>query len=119
MCFHNAPDNPACGRPETARISNRLSTDVCRNREGPTAPVTDQKPISARIEDPDALRQALLARYETLSPQAQKLAGFVLENPDEVAFLSVRRLAQVARSEERRVGKACVSTCRSGWSPYH
>src|SRR3546814_331789 len=25
----------------------------------------------------------------------------------------------LARSEERRVGKACVSTCRSRWSPYH
>src|SRR3546814_20888487 len=25
----------------------------------------------------------------------------------------------VARSEERRVGKECVSTCRSRWSPYH
>src|SRR3546814_14472841 len=25
----------------------------------------------------------------------------------------------VARSEERRVGKKCVSTCRSRWSPYH
>src|SRR3546814_11596729 len=24
-----------------------------------------------------------------------------------------------ARSEERRVGKECVSTCRSGWSAYH
>src|SRR3546814_11587741 len=24
-----------------------------------------------------------------------------------------------ARSEERRVGKACVSTCRYRWSPYH
>src|SRR3546814_232325 len=23
------------------------------------------------------------------------------------------------RSEERRVGKECVSTCRSRWSPYH
>src|SRR3546814_14309278 len=23
------------------------------------------------------------------------------------------------RSEERRVGKGCVSTCRSGWAPYH
>src|SRR3546814_11447569 len=23
------------------------------------------------------------------------------------------------RSEERRVGKGCVSTCRSRWSPYH
>src|SRR3546814_13662845 len=25
----------------------------------------------------------------------------------------------VRRSEERRVGKECVSTCRSRWSPYH
>src|SRR3546814_5933878 len=32
-----------------------------------------------------------------------------------------RRLArrQTNRSEERRVGKECVSTCRSRWSPYH
>src|SRR3546814_16018952 len=30
-------------------------------------------------------------------------------------FLDVRH----ARSEERRVGKECVSTCRSRWSPYH
>src|SRR3546814_15249149 len=27
--------------------------------------------------------------------------------------------AVAARSEERRVGKECVSTCRSRWSPYH
>src|SRR3546814_2820588 len=26
---------------------------------------------------------------------------------------------RVYRSEERRVGKECVSTCRSRWSPYH
>src|SRR3546814_16502785 len=25
----------------------------------------------------------------------------------------------IKRSEERRVGKECVSTCRSRWSPYH
>src|SRR3546814_17164298 len=25
----------------------------------------------------------------------------------------------VVRSDERRVGKECVSTCRSRWSPYH
>src|SRR3546814_4659516 len=29
------------------------------------------------------------------------------------------RSGGVLRSEERRVGKACVSTCRSRWSPYH
>src|SRR3546814_11925088 len=28
-------------------------------------------------------------------------------------------ITHVDRSEERRVGKECVSTCRSRWSPYH
>src|SRR3546814_8674232 len=28
-------------------------------------------------------------------------------------------LRRIRRSEERRVGKECVSTCRSRWSPYH
>src|SRR3546814_9845169 len=28
-------------------------------------------------------------------------------------------LFEEIRSEERRVGKECVSTCRSRWSPYH
>src|SRR3546814_21136297 len=28
-------------------------------------------------------------------------------------------LVQLLRSDERRVGKECVSTCRSRWSPYH
>src|SRR3546814_6732263 len=30
-----------------------------------------------------------------------------------------RRAMEQERSEERRVGKECVSTCRSRWSPYH
>src|SRR3546814_10592850 len=29
------------------------------------------------------------------------------------------RESAIVRSEERRVGKECVSTCRSRWSPYH
>src|SRR3546814_12403459 len=29
------------------------------------------------------------------------------------------RFSTGRRSEERRVGKECVSTCRSRWSPYH
>src|SRR3546814_13544525 len=28
-------------------------------------------------------------------------------------------LTNRSRSDERRVGKECVSTCRSRWSPYH
>src|SRR3546814_15838045 len=30
-----------------------------------------------------------------------------------------QRRQEWTRSEERRVGKECVSTCRSRWSPYH
>src|SRR3546814_15604212 len=30
-----------------------------------------------------------------------------------------RETQRFLRSEERRVGKECVSTCRSRWSPYH
>src|SRR3546814_3715066 len=49
---------------------------------------------------------------------------FVLHNPFAKypiprGFLSHPRLCEVTRSEERRVGKECVSTCRSRWSPYH
>src|SRR3546814_19614448 len=34
------------------------------------------------------------------------------------ARLAAQRVG-ARRSEERRVGKECVSTCRSRWSPYH
>src|SRR3546814_5277484 len=37
----------------------------------------------------------------------------------EAAGRPVDALKGVLRSEERRVGKECVSTCRSRWSPYH
>src|SRR3546814_14142802 len=33
--------------------------------------------------------------------------------------LSLTGPSLLMRSEERRVGKECVSTCRSRWSPYH
>src|SRR3546814_17360100 len=37
-----------------------------------------------------------------------------------IIFLSLASIILGAvRSEERRVGKECVSTCRSRWSPYH
>src|SRR3546814_7263358 len=37
--------------------------------------------------------------------------------PDTTGPWLARKTA--LRSEERRVGKECVSTCRSRWSPYH
>src|SRR3546814_12613155 len=41
--------------------------------------------------------------------------------PDMPAYFHLTRDPQGrdVRSEERRVGKECVSTCRSRWRPYH
>src|SRR3546814_15121865 len=39
--------------------------------------------------------------------------------PDEVTRILTEYQAMAVRSEERRVGKECVSKCRSRWSPYH
>src|SRR3546814_1817031 len=36
-----------------------------------------------------------------------------------ISFLTGAAISPKLRSEERRVGKECVSTCRSRWSPYH
>src|SRR3546814_792895 len=50
----------------------------------------------------------LLGIIETKHPDAPRAFSGKRKSPDD------RK-----RSEERRVGKECVSTCRSRWSPYH
>src|SRR3546814_19189589 len=45
--------------------------------------------------------------------RARRPRAFSISSPSPPA-ISFR-----ARSEERRVGKECVSTCRFRWSPYH
>src|SRR3546814_20078248 len=78
-----------------------------------------------------------LARFETQRAQleadnlkrrgeaeqvAAKLEGMtvtVIRQAGESGQLYGSVNSRDIRSEERRVGKECVSTCRSRWSPYH
>src|SRR3546814_1077852 len=53
-----------------------------------------------------------LYQQGALKPDSQLSGRFVFD--DKAADVGA-----VMRSEERRVGKECVSTCRSRWSPYH
>src|SRR3546814_13758798 len=48
----------------------------------------------------------------------QLSATRMLRLPSDASGLSFR-IQPSARSEERRVGKECVSTCRSRWAPDH
>src|SRR3546814_20835080 len=52
------------------------------------------------------------AGYEAIVPFA-RWKGYLKDRPDHVSAYALDR------SEERRVGKECVRTCRSRWSPYH
>src|SRR3546814_15217541 len=46
-------------------------------------------------------------------------AGPVITSAIDAALAKQKAQHLLARSEERRVGKECVSPCRSRWSPYH
>src|SRR3546814_14057693 len=66
-------------------------------------------------------RQLAEANLEHLSGETKTALQAYAEGVN--AFLTERSgplpLEFQIRSEERRVGKECVSTCRSRWSPYH
>src|SRR3546814_15450638 len=59
-------------------------------------------------------RQYALARADQCAPDQ---AGG--EEADHNEAEDHHKQAESGRSEERRVGKESVSTCRSRWSPYH
>src|SRR3546814_17765403 len=45
--------------------------------------------------------------------------GITISGKQTEGAHSTDRLESAPRSEERRVGKECVRTCSSRWSPYH
>src|SRR3546814_8570149 len=54
-----------------------------------------------------------------LGNEADDVVKFVVCGGLLKHVVSMLDAAVVLRSEERRVGKECVSTCRSRWSPFH
>src|SRR3546814_3232722 len=49
----------------------------------------------------------------SIVPEREQRSGLIS------GYQELGESALLSRSEERRVGKECVSTCRSRWSPYH
>src|SRR3546814_6984201 len=60
--------------------------------------------------------EAAVAKTTTLEVEPKQAEAVALALEMGRLSLSLRSLAR-KRSEERRVGKECVSTCRSRWSP--
>src|SRR3546814_20796015 len=82
---------------------------ACAN-EHAAAMLAEAHPVEHGIEE-------ARKRLERRQTEAPARLGEQVE--DAVQNLGHRPCAHPDRSEERRVGKECVSTCRSRWSPYH
>src|SRR3546814_7890726 len=70
---------------------------------------------------PDAGRRSACADAVMESPALRKRGGEGIDERMQVLWLEAaeKALAENSRSEERRVGKEWVSTCRSRWAPYY
>src|SRR3546814_6527348 len=66
--------------------------------------------FEAEIAKEIAINKFTYAELEEEDTDLKKLQGWLQK---------IEKLDFYGRSEERRVGKECVSTCRSRWSPYH
>src|SRR3546814_3555779 len=94
------------------RISD-WSSDVCSSdlleAIAPILPIDHQCVVAVQIPAPavESTNEFGAAAIAVHQPAAPVRAAVVIG------------LDGVRRSEERRVGKECVSTCRSRWSPYH
>src|SRR3546814_16416878 len=78
---------------------------------------------SSDLEPTVALDKAAVAAVEAAIAAQRAGGGMVVVSTNApVALPDTAQLAMddfAPRSEERRVGKECVSTCRSRWSPDH
>src|SRR3546814_11597826 len=90
------------------RISD-WSSDVCSSDLRPLVS------IFLDVHDPANLATANLA----VSFLAVAALFQLVDAAQAVGAGVLRGIQDTKRSEERRVGKECVSTCSSRWSPYH
>src|SRR3546814_8923454 len=96
-----------------------------RRRHTRCALVTGVQTCALPISHKTTQRMSLASRLAELRAAAE--AGLLTAEMEEVlrdAELTRwtargEGTCKSCRSEERRVGKECVSTCRSRWSPYH
>src|SRR3546814_19166680 len=100
------------------RISD-WSSDVCSSDLADAIEIGDD-PAFAQQPFVKADRLAVqVAPWPLISKRELQVTHLILERP-VIRLVQGRKAAwNFARSEERRVGKECISTCRSRWYPYH
>src|SRR3546814_11133621 len=96
------------------RISD-WSSDVCSSYRMQRA----QNVRLAERQEPIARLTAALQMLSRRPPATALVQPGSISDLVHLRAVLESVLPVIQRSEERRVGKECVSTCRSRWSPYH
>src|SRR3546814_11131070 len=96
------------------RISD-WSSDVCSSDLGRTPEPATPYQRAGQMWD----ERIGSARVQARNWRLMAFGGLFLTTGLSSALVWQSMQSRVVRSEERRVGKECVSTCRSRWSPYH
>src|SRR3546814_11511440 len=106
------------------RISD-WSSDVCSSdlRRNPAHRKTGFYRCRCDMRHHDHVLELAQSRFELrLVLEHVKPGGpdhLVAQGGNKRLFVDQRTASGIDRSEERREGKECVSTCRSRWSTYH
>src|SRR3546814_13686634 len=101
------------------RISD-WSSDVCSSDLPRVLRIFTENSISLSISWRQwGSRYAIRAGRNLPDKEFRYLRTVIVTAAVYLGFNSELALLLLTRSEERRVGKECVSTCRSRWSPYH
>src|SRR3546814_13249443 len=103
--------------------SKRRGAGPVAEQGGRFGPATDQRFRTGGDADHRMVERIPVARIEQPRQLVDPVAGYAAPEAGQWrSTQSAKRCVPEAyreRSEERRVGKECVSTCRSRWSPYH
>ena len=133
--YHTVPSRPRAGELEAIGLSTHLASIAIERLQQEEAVRSSQRMLRMVL---DNIPQGVFwkdreGRY--LGCNRVVAQAFGCESPKDVYGKSDHQLATIppaqadafqakdrqvmVRSEERRVGKECQSTCRSRWSPYH
>src|SRR3546814_20613807 len=102
------------------RISD-WSSDVCSSDLLTEIRSTFDSVLGTELRGPPTYSTAFERQLASVAEASRGRIGVAavdLASGRTIGVLDDQRFP-MARSEERRVGNECVSTCRSRWSPYH
>src|SRR3546814_20964451 len=121
--FRSRGDAQADASPEAVQPDGQTGEGVQAQAIEPgdaPKPARNPRRRKAPVADAPDAEQAAAGRPRGRGARREENPESAKEPEQALAYLdNAAQISQRLRTEERSVGKACVSTCRTGWGPLH